>query len=338
MSTRITIKNSFFINVTQDYTMLLNKTLFFIHLPKTAGTSFRFAAINYFGKDACHFDYGSASPDTSDSVKQYAYERRDFFQLQQQLHQNDAKFLAGHVGFRRYNAFVPASNVVSFIRDPLKQFISHYEHKMRHHDYKETLETMLHSHAGPELQARNLQGIPIEAYGFIGITERYEESLMLFNHFYQTNLEYSTLNTNPNKKPETYRLPEHLANAFKQSAALSYYLYNKANKTLDKRLIALRNNYEYAHATVTAHTATHVEGFAFYARNNNAVQVQLLINGKVIRTSFATDERPNLRSANVSRNGYVGFKFALPPNLGAGDDVYVRIPATNQEVYRSQDN
>lgn len=126
-----------------------NNPLFFIHIPKTAGTSFRTSAIKFFGKDLCHFDYGTGNPDTTSIIEQYVYNKPDFFLLEKELKKANSKFLCGHVSFRRYSPLVPAAHIVSFLRDPLKQFISHYEHKTRHHAYTETLEFMLNTPAGP---------------------------------------------------------------------------------------------------------------------------------------------------------------------------------------------
>ena len=46
-----------------------NFPLFFIHIPKTAGSSFRVAAEQYFGSEATYFDYGNGSKETSESIE-----------------------------------------------------------------------------------------------------------------------------------------------------------------------------------------------------------------------------------------------------------------------------
>lgn len=183
-----------------------------------------------------------------------------------------------------------------------------------------------------------MQGLPLEAYGFIGVTERYEDSLFIFNKFYETNLEYSKTNTNPNKQAENYTIPSNLVESFNKKSLDSKILYEKANKILDTRLQAIRSGYEYIHAGILTKSPTHIDGFAFNARENNAVRVQLLINGKVVQTSLATDDRPLLRAASVSRNGYVGFRFKFPTNLKTGDEIFIRIPSTDQEILKTYEN
>ena len=53
-------------------------SLFFVHIPKTAGTSFRKACENYFGTPYSAYDYSPNSSDTSALVLDCMYRNHDF--------------------------------------------------------------------------------------------------------------------------------------------------------------------------------------------------------------------------------------------------------------------
>ncbi len=55
----------------------------FVHVPKTAGTTFRVAVEQYLGAGAILWDYGAESPVTSPVVRQYLYQEKDVDALRQ---------------------------------------------------------------------------------------------------------------------------------------------------------------------------------------------------------------------------------------------------------------
>ncbi len=47
--------------------------IFFVHIPKTAGTSFRLGAESYFGRERIVYDYGKGSPASTPVVVDTLY-------------------------------------------------------------------------------------------------------------------------------------------------------------------------------------------------------------------------------------------------------------------------
>ena len=85
--------------------------MFFIHIPKTAGTSFRKAAEEYYGLERICYDYAPHSGETSKIVIQEVYENKDNFSFLKKLNDNSIEF----VNPRRTNGFVPpASKAIRF--------------------------------------------------------------------------------------------------------------------------------------------------------------------------------------------------------------------------------
>ncbi|MDD2893144.1 MAG: sulfotransferase family 2 domain-containing protein [Halothiobacillaceae bacterium] len=314
--------------------MPLTNTFFFVHLPKTAGTSFRVSAAAYFGQDACFFDYGAEASDTSEIIQKNVYSQQDLFSLERRLHRLKARFFAGHVNARRYAPLFQARCLTTFIRNPREQFVSHFQHKVRHHGYQGSLLEMLSSAAGPDLQSRMLSGIPLDAYGFVGVTERYQESLRVFNTLYQVDLPYLQANQNPDRSGETYDLPKEIQDGFNQKAKIDLALHARANLLLDQRLLAIDEGYSFVHGSVTTSTALRVEGYAFNEDSDKPVRVQLWVGEKRMQTTLATLDRPLLRSINAPRNGHVGFEFNLK-NIREADSVRVCVADTGQLLSRS---
>ncbi|MEW5838762.1 MAG: hypothetical protein AB1717_08015 [Pseudomonadota bacterium] len=287
--------------------------------------------MEHFGQDACVFDYGSGNPDTSDLVQALVYGQQDLFALERKLSRSGARFFGGHVLAKRYAPLFASRQMTTFVRHPRDQFISHFQHKVRHHGYQGDMSSLLESAAGPALQSGMLSAVPIEAMGFVGVTERYEESLRVFNTLYAIDMPSMNLNCNP-ERPQGggYVLPEACQKPFDRLARVDLALHEQANRLLDRHLEALSAGYAFVHGAVNTLSALSLDGFAFYRESVRPVQVQLLVNGNPQATMAATHDRPALRALNVPRNGFVGFHFQLKGALKEGDHVLVRVRDTGQ--------
>ena len=104
----------------------------FIHIPKTAGTSFRKSAEIQYRTIG---DYGKHSTHTSEVVKKNCYEKQDFYELLCIFEQQN-QILSGHFLSQKYVGFVDPRHILSFVRDPLEQVVSHYNHSVTHLEYE----------------------------------------------------------------------------------------------------------------------------------------------------------------------------------------------------------
>ena len=77
--------------------------LFFVHIPKTGGTSFCLAAEAYFGEDNLIYDYGKKSKKTSDVIHDYCYKNDDLYGLSQALSKSGTKMIAGHTPAAKFS-------------------------------------------------------------------------------------------------------------------------------------------------------------------------------------------------------------------------------------------
>jgi hypothetical protein len=306
--------------------------LFFIHIPKTAGTSFRVAAQKYFGEEHLFYDYGPKAPETSACVHAHIYGNKDFFGLQSEFARTSCRFFCGHVTLARYAALFSATHLVSFVREPSEQLYSHFMHHVRYGGFTHPFEFFLSPKGENRFQFQLLSGIPIEAVGFIGVTDRYEESLRVFNACYNTDFKVERLNQNPDKNKARYDVPSETLAKFEKPLTADRALYARANTLLNARLHALETKAPYVHGTISKVTPDSLSGFAFYHDQTRPVRVEILVNDTRVAIATAVNNRPGLRAFNVPRNGFVGFDYKPPRPFQIKDRITVCAADTGQKL------
>lgn len=308
--------------------------LLFLHIPKTAGTSFRLGAITTLGASHCHFDYGRRSAETSRFVHDHVYENPDIFKFDGELTKAGCRLLGGHFGYPKYGPLFCSDRVLSFCREPGLQLMSHHAHSVRHNGDSRSLAQFLAAADGAGCQTRAFNGIPLEAVGFIGVTDRYDESLRVIRQVYGLEIQSMRKNANPDKTGERpYEIPAELAEDYAAAVAKDVGVYRRANVLLDRRLAALDGGYGFVHGAIQTGNHVAIQGFAFNGRGHDrdeSVEVELLINDKPSASCSAVNYRPGLRGIGAPRRGYVGFEFKYSRSLKPGDKAAVRVASSEQ--------
>jgi hypothetical protein len=156
----------------------------FVHIPKTAGSSFRLAAERQFGPEALLFDYGPEAAQTSSLVKHWIYERQDSEGFRRAVDGGSFRFLSGHFNRDKY-ADLPGARFVTWLRDPVDRLWSSFRHWRRHQGFEGEFTEFLEQPRRQNQQARILGG-RLEGLSFVGLTERYASDLALFNAAFGT--------------------------------------------------------------------------------------------------------------------------------------------------------
>ena len=156
----------------------------FVHIPKTAGSSFRLAAEQYFGPDALLFDYGAEAAQTSDLVKHWIYGRQDPAGFHEAVEAGPFRFLSGHFNREKY-ADLPGARLVTWMRDPVDRLWSSYRHWCRHQGFDGSFGEFLEQPRRQNQQARIL-GDRLKGLSFVGLTERFASDLEVFNAAFGT--------------------------------------------------------------------------------------------------------------------------------------------------------
>jgi len=220
--------------------------LFFFHIPKTAGQSFRKSAIEYFGEEHCFLLYGEDSKTTTKSINEIYYKQKHTTQqekydlINKLIEKENIKFYSSHAS----STFLPSfdvHNAAVFIRDPLERIVSHYNYAMHKGHFKETFEAFIEDPMYQNMQSSLLYNIDINKIGFIGLTEEYTTSLKLFNKTFHTSFTEYKKNKMPffRKKTKKKKLDTLLIEKIKILNKKDFELYEKARVIFNERLLKL---------------------------------------------------------------------------------------------------
>ena len=166
-----------------------NEMWLVIHIPKTAGTSLRWALEKQFGQSQVVRDYGPASKHSSEIVQKYLFEELQSSasaELIKEMSDRGSKVLTGHFPLKRYARFFEPKNIITFVRNPLVRTCSEYLHTTNNETFEGSLSEFIQRPGHQNLQTRFLEGISEKS--LIGITEKYHESLKLINAATQWNI------------------------------------------------------------------------------------------------------------------------------------------------------
>lgn len=312
-------------------------TLLFIHIPKTAGSSFRKAAEAYFGSQNTFYDYGPKAKETHPDILKYEYQKKDRFLAGKAILQK-ARLLSGHIPYGKYAPFIHPKNIITFVRSPEQQIRSHFEHYVRHHGYKESFQFFIQEKRFSNLQSRNLQGINPEAIGFIGLTEQYDSSVTLINKLFDLNLKTLNVNQNQQKKASAYTFEKSDLALIHKHNSLDFELYEYALKRFVKQKQAVENNTPFIRfgnlPLPPKQAKIKFNGWVTCYENEDAQSFDVIINNIKIDRVTANEYRGQLNERNLNRAGYIGFTWQLPKQLKAGDDIRFIETNTQTELHR----
>ena len=224
-------------------------TLFFVHIPKTAGTSFRFAAEAAFGAEQVIYDYGPSSHKTHAGIQQHLYEpqslgqwgcnhplvlQADFTRVNAWIAAQDMRVFGGHCVAHKYQHLFKPEKMVTFMRDPVDRVVSFYHHHVRQLGYEGSLREFAAERRFSNVQSFYTRSTPVADFGFVGITERYQESVQLFNATFNTRLPILGMNQKPAAQRD--QLDADTAAWIRQHNAEDAQRYHEALQCFDERL------------------------------------------------------------------------------------------------------
>jgi Sulfotransferase family len=167
-----------------------------VHIPKTAGTSFRKSVREIFGESMI-LDYA----DKPIKVKRWKRNWRTWLQGRRSnaLTIADNTCIFGHYMPLKYSqlARTRECRMITWLRDPIERMVSHYRFVFEHHrlrklapgqsqivDENWTLEQFMFSPRYRNYSSQFLWGVGLKKFDFVGLVEHYEEDLADFGMQY----------------------------------------------------------------------------------------------------------------------------------------------------------
>jgi hypothetical protein len=327
------IKNKPFSNQSEVLSKLtplkkLAHSFLFVHIPKTAGTSFRKSAeILYPTMN----DYGKENPQTSDIVNDHWYKQPDMYLLKKYLVKED-KIFSGHFYCEKYINFVDVRHIISFVRDPLEQVVSHYNHHVKHLGYGGKFDDFIVLPKNCNIQSRYLNALPISLYGFIGLTANYEESLDFINKNYGLEVEFKQDNVGQGPIQSKDALTPKQIETIEAYNSKDVILLNEVNALFTQRIAYQKANKNWVHSWFYINPQNLLVGYVYYEQGDEAVQLDLFINDELVQKITANQYTGLLPKANLPRERYVGFNINLN-NFKHATKVELTVKSTGQSVY-----
>ena len=175
-----------------------------IHIPKTAGSSFRKGLERRFG-DRLLADYGDRP--LSDSVTDRCRRLRtrlEVFRRRDGL-KADYDIVHGHFLASKYSSLKHDAAFCAFFRDPVARALSQYQYWRSNPDPQNRMWGKLHAEGMTIARFASLPrqqrifalftaGWPLERFAFVGITEEYELSLDLFSAIFGIDIRRHRIN------------------------------------------------------------------------------------------------------------------------------------------------
>jgi hypothetical protein len=306
---------------------MLKNTIFFVHIPKTGGTSFRKALEREVGKINSYYDYGKESEVTNPLILQASYQDQNINGLLAlpELNTQSKNMLCGHTRITKYAQLVSPSNIITFIRDPIERVISHYEHLKRQGSFDADLLDFCRTEKYRNLQSKFLKGYPLELIGFIGITELFEQSIDVFEQQYNLPIRELKLNQNT-KKPinKKYKIDKEILSTIASMNEEDITLYNDAKTIFNDKYKFINESAYKIYGHIDEVNQNFVKGWCYINNEpKKSIIIDVFINNKLSASVIADKCRPKMRRLNTPNKGFIGFK--LEHKIDEGDIVQCRV-------------
>lgn len=306
---------------------------FFVHIPKTAGTSFRLAAEREFCRERVVYDYGPQSPVTSDCIQQHLYGEgeKDKSALYAHCRRHGVKLIAGHRPAMRFLEGVGVTNIITFVREPLARVFSQYLHFKRHQGFEGSFHKFFSEPTRQNAQSKMLRGIHPHALGFLGITEHYGESLRMINDLNGWHLRRRRANRSGFLAPGPNGVSQEERALFYEVNDDDVALYREASWLFDIRRALAAQSQPFAHVGLDAPEGGKILGWAWWAEPiGESVRVEIQVNDAPEIT--VTANRPHKQWGRKGAPDEGRVAFAADVDTRPGDRITCRIAQTGQPL------
>lgn len=211
-----------------------------IHVPKTAGISFRAQLHATFGSRILFDNNDLQGIDGLRPSLARAYNLARAVWLRRVI-LRDYDVVHGHLSARKYRLIFPGARFAAFFREPHQQTASHYAFYLRHPelyrpymhiDPDRPLSIGAFCAKFPNIQKRFLDGLNLTDLAMVGLSEDFARSVALFEAVFDCNLAPAEApqNVNPDRTSDTYDVTPELHDAVAKHRAADIALYREAQE------------------------------------------------------------------------------------------------------------
>jgi len=220
-----------------------------VHIPKTAGRSFHHVLAARFGDRLLDDNGDFPESMTAESVAHRRETRARVIAEAGSIAQRyDA--IHGHFTADKYAGIFPDGRFTTMMRDPYQQAISTFAHARRlktptlsdHPELRKFRDEQMSLidliAAYPNHQTMYFGGLDLEEFAMVGISERYDDSLALFERIFDQSLPRATerKNVNPAKTEPAYDVPDEVRRAVDAHRARDLEWYRRACERFARQL------------------------------------------------------------------------------------------------------
>jgi hypothetical protein len=306
--------------------------ILFVHVPKTAGTSFRKAAMQSTQIDHVLCDYGKDNETTTPEINKANYYSNEVVAVDDVLKNHENYVLTGHFSVDRYKRLFYPYEIVIFIRNPVDRVLSNYYHKQRQGQFDDSIEDFIQTNSADNLQLKQFGDLALEYFGFIGISDRYEDSIALVNGLYSLDLEVLALNLNPEKTSSSYVIEDDITRAISELNSRETELYKTAEKLFLSRL-RYKNVKRSLYGAWRFENKLKIKGRAYRAYSNSPVELHLQVDGRYLAKATASLYDPIPSDVKQPLEGYIGFEFDLSELPTKTGNMTISAADTNEPLF-----
>lgn len=198
--------------------LVVNRIHFFVHIPKTAGTSFREALERNELAHVLH-DYGKGDPNSDADLMAIDY--KELTPEHGIFRPEKYNFICGHVSYRKYAHCVTPDSVVSIVRNPIERLVSEFQHSKRHDGFTGGFTDFYTNPAYDSFvqdkQSKMLKGLELSPGPMIGLTSHYKYFVELYSSKLGLPMELVAVNTAPvsDKEERLHISPAEIKSAYR---------------------------------------------------------------------------------------------------------------------------
>ena len=213
----------------------------FLHIPKTAGSSFRESLRFSIGEENLVEDYANQRNHKASSPYKFLTEARNPSAFKKHLIKKRNAWVSGHVQYSRYERVIPPSETFAFVRHPVDRLVSAYKHKCRHKGLKLSFEEYVEQDLVHNKQSKYLPLEIISDLAFVGLTEEYSLSLEYLNWRYGLGLIEVQRQKSP--KEQGVHVDKRLFDMICEKSSKDFDLYKLAKKIFQEKISEMQSSF-----------------------------------------------------------------------------------------------